>query len=148
MPTTIEKPKGNRGGAGRGQGRKPGKKTLEKLSQIKTKEQALEIFSKRTFKMTNKILDAQMIVAIGTHKMIAVEIDDEGKKHVETIRDENRIQMLLDEGRYGQDYLIVEGTPADFRAGDAILNRALGKPTENIEMGGVGGAPLIIRLDS
>jgi len=146
MQATMVKPKG-RGGAGRGQGRKPGAKTKERLVFAKTKEEALALFQKRAFKMTNDILTAQKIVAIGSHKMIRMYKDDEGMPHVETIRDVERMQQLIDEGEYGVEYLIVEGSPPDFRAGDAILNRALGKPTEVVELSGRDGKPLIISLD-
>ena len=106
MQATMVKPKG-RGGAGRGQGRKPGAKTKERLVFAKTKEEALALFQKRAFKMTNDILTAQKIVAIGSHKMIRMYKDDEGMPHVETIRDVERMQQLIDEGEYGVEYLIV-----------------------------------------
>ncbi len=147
MEATIDKRKKN-GGARKGSGRKRGVKSKHTLANLKTREQALELFQQRAFKMTNKLLDAQSIVAMGTHKMIAVTKDAEGKTHVETIRDEKRMQEFLDTGTYGIHYMIVEGSAPDFRAADAILNRALGKPTESIELTGKGGQPMIIKLDN
>ena len=142
MEATKTKLKGS-GGAGRGQGRKKGSKlpkTLEKLKQ-------LEALKQRVFAMTNKLVNAQAMIALGTHKMICVHKTAEGMK-AETVRDEDRMQSFLDTGVYGKDYLIVVGKEPDFRAGDALLNRAYGKPTESVEHSGRDGKPLIIKLDS
>ena len=146
METLIKPKLTGRGGPGRGGGRKLGVKSKEKLSQIKTKEEALELFQKRAFGMTNKILNAQMIVAQGSHKMIRTKRVN-GILKTEQVTDIDTIQDLLDNGVNGEDYEIVVGALPDFRAGDAILNRALGKPTEVIEMSGRDGAPLLIKLN-
>ena len=74
-----------------------------------------------------------MIVAVGTHRMVTVTRDDEGKAHVETVRDVVMIDELLARGKYGEDYLILEGSAPDWRAADALLNRALGKAKETVE---------------
>lgn len=100
------------------------------------KNKAEKILRTRIYKMTDKLISAQSIVAIGTHKMIRISIDADGKKHVETVRDEKRMQNLLDTGVYGKDYIIVEGSLPDYRAADALLNRGYGKPKESLDLTG------------
>lgn len=55
-------------------------------------------------------------------------------KHVETIRDEKRIENLLDTAELGVDYFIVVGALPDNKAADSILNRAWGKPAETLDV--------------
>lgn len=93
------------------------------------------VFNQRASRMAGKLLDAQAVIALGTHHMVVKSIV-EGKVHLNIVRDDKRQQELLDTGIYGQDYLIIEGTPGDWRAADAILNRAWGKPKETLELEG------------
>ena len=93
-------------------------------------------------KRAKKLVESQTIVAIGTHHMITIRFDDDGTRHTEIVRDDKRQEKLLTEGVYGKDYLIIEGTPADWRAGDALLNRAFGKPKETLEIDGEVGFTL------
>lgn len=88
----------------------------------------------RILSMADKLLNSQAIAAIGTHRMVVLSFDEEGKKHIETVRDETRMQNLLDNGVYGEDYLILEGTKADWKAADALLTRVFGKPKESLEV--------------
>lgn len=133
------------GGAGRGQGRLPGGKN--KLTMMK--EKALAEAEKHIAKMTQKIVNSQAIAALGTHKMVVLTRDSDGKVNIETVRDEKRMQSLLDEGEYGKDYLIVDGRESDWRAGDSLLNRVHGMPKQKVEhSGGVGVLHLIKQLDS
>lgn len=73
--------------------------------------------------MARKILNAQSIAALGTHKMVIITRNEDGT-HVETVRDEDRMQELLEFGVYGKDYFIVQGAEADWKAGADMLNRA------------------------
>lgn len=128
-------------------GRKGGKnKKGHKLPKTLEKEHMMERIRQRVFKMTDKLIDAQAIVAVGTHKMIHMYKDADGI-HTETIRDMDRMQDLLDNGKYGIDYVIVAGSEPDHKAASALMDRAYGKPTESIEHSGKDGQPLIIRLD-
>lgn len=142
MEATIEK-KEKRGGAGRGQGRKKGYKEPHTI----TKEKISEQVKMQIFGMAKKLIQSQAIVAFGTHKMIAVKKGADGKITTETIRDEDRMEALLADGVYGKDYLIVEGREPDAKAADMLLNRALGKATETIDLGNKDGQPFLLKLD-
>lgn len=102
----------------------------------KAKLKAQKLLDIRIAKMADKLLNSQAIVALGTHRMVTVEIDEDGKKHIKTIRDEDRMQKLLDEGEYGIDYMILEGSKADWKAGNALLDRAFGKAKESLALSG------------
>lgn len=130
MPTSEKKIEANRKNAKLG-GRKKGKllpKTIEK-------QKTLEAFNKRVFEMADKLLNAQAAVALGSYKMITITIID-GIKTVETIRDDKRMQKLLDTGVLGEDYFIVVGKLPDFKAANALLDRAYGKAKETIDLSG------------
>lgn len=116
----------------RGRGRPPGK--LNEATRIMQRERAA--FNLTASRMAKKLLRAQAVIALGTHHIVVRSVDAEGKVHIEIVRDEKRQEKLIEEGAYGKDYLILEGTPGDFRAVDSILNRAWGKPTENIDLSG------------
>jgi len=109
-------------------GRPVGIDTRKKIAQTKA-------MNKRIVAMTDKLINAQAIIAVGTHKMVRMYKGEDGKTHVETIRDEVRMQNLIDSGEYGKDYVIVIGTMPDWRAGNAMLDRAFGKAKETIELG-------------
>lgn len=81
-------------------------------------------------------LNVQLIAMKGTHRVVVVTKDEEGKNHIETVRDIKRIDALLESGEYGKDYLILAGAEPDWRAADAFLSRALGKPVESIKHSG------------
>jgi hypothetical protein len=120
-------------------GRKRGQKnaaTIEKEKVVLTREEAFKQTEEMFFGMSKKLFQAQSIVAVGTHRMVALTKDEDGKVHVETIRDERRMDNLLRDGIYGKDYLIVEGNVPDWRAADAMQNRYFGKPTENVNHSG------------
>ncbi len=82
--------------------------------------------------MAQKLVNAQSIVAQGTHKMVVIHKGP--PPEVETIRDEDRMQKLLDTGVYGVDYLIVAGSMPDAKAADMLLNRAFGKAKESLDL--------------
>lgn len=140
MEATFKK---KNGGKRVGAGRPMGAKSKRRLSHISTIEKAIEYFQQRTFGVVDKIFNAQMIVAQGSHKMLRMHLKN-GVVETETIRDMDKMQELLDTGEYGKDYVIVVGELPDFRAGDAILNRGLGKPTETLNIGNKDAQPFII----
>ncbi len=114
----------------RGRGRPKG--TIDPHTKLKIR--AEKNFRFRVYKMTDKLLNSQLVTALGTHKVVTVEIDEEGKKHIKMVNEVSRIEKLLTEGVYGKDYLIIEGTPADWKAANAILDRAFGKAKESISL--------------
>jgi hypothetical protein len=119
---------------------KKNKKTLDK-------EISLERIRQRVFAMSDKLVDAQAVIALGTWKMLRPFIGEDGLPHTETIRDMDAMQDLIDNGIHGKDYLIVAGTEPDHKAADALLNRAYGKPTETLDLGNKDDEPFIIELD-
>lgn len=110
-------------------GRPKGSKS--KLTILKEKKRAK--FEEHIAKMANKLTNAQAIVALGTHKMVRMYIGSDQKMHTETIRDEVRMQNLLDNGTYGVDYVIVVGNDPDWKAANALLDRTFGKATETVK---------------
>lgn len=139
---TEEKPKKN-GGARKGAGRKKG--GVNKAT--KEKHAAFKVFKKKAERMANVLLKAQSVEALGYHKIIAIKIDAEGNKSVETVTNEKRIEKLLAEGELGVDYHIIVGKEPNFRASDSILNRVFGRPKETVEISGEGGGPIMINFD-
>ncbi len=134
---------------------KANKKNAEKAGRPKgakspktlDKEASLERIRQRVFAMSDKLINAQAVVAMGTYKMVRPYIGTDGLPKTETIRDMDDMEKLIQEGTLGKDYLIVEASAPDHKAADALLNRAYGKPTESIEHSGKDGAPLLIKLD-
>lgn len=107
-----------------------GKRSARKMKEIAVKA----AMKQRIFAMADKLLNAQAIAALGTHRMVVLSFDEEGKKHIETVRDEKRMDTLLDTGVYGQDYLILAGAEPDWKAAESLLTRALGKPKETLDV--------------
>lgn len=105
-----------------------------KLPSTILKEKAQLNFAKRASKMSSKLYNAQAVQALGSWKMITITTDEFGQKHVRTIRDEKEIEILLDTGEVNVDYFLVVGAMPDYKASDAILNRAWGKPKESIDL--------------
>lgn len=113
-------------------GRPVGRKNRLTLLKDKMRDK----IEKQIAGVSMKIINAQTNVALGMHKMLALTFDEDGKRHIETVRDEKRMQNLLDHGEYGVDYLIVEGEKADWKAGNALLDRAFGKASETLKVNG------------
>lgn len=128
MPITSEKARM----AGLLGGRPKGSKS--KLTILKEKKRG--DFDKKIALMAEKLTNAQAIVAMGTHKMVRMYIGTDQKMHTETIRDEKRMQNLLDTGVYGVDYVIVVGNDPDWKAANALLDRTFGKAKETIDVNG------------
>lgn len=85
------------------------------------------------YRRAKKIINAQTIAALGTHKMIVIR-KVQGKNVAIKITDEKEINRLLDEGEYGVDYLVVVGTMPDAKAGNMILDRIYGKAKETLDL--------------
>lgn len=116
----------------RGAGRKPG--TKNRLTILKEKKKVQMETS--IAKMTDKLVNAQAIAALGTSRVVIVSIDGDGKKRLETVRDEKRIDKLLATGILGTDYIILAGADPDWKAANAMLDRAYGKAKDTLEVQG------------
>lgn len=113
---------------------KVGRPKGSKLPQTILKEAALKEFNFRVTKMANKLFNSQASIALGTHRMVTVETDEDGTKHVRAVNDEARIDKLIEEGVYGEDYIILVGKPGDWKAANAMLDRAFGKAKESLDL--------------
>lgn len=109
---------------------KRGTMSLRKVNEMKKKT----AIKQRILAMADKLLNAEMVAAMGTHRMVVIDTDEDGKKHLTTIRDEARMDILLETGEYGIDYLIIAGAEPDWKAAEALLTRALGKPRETLDI--------------
>lgn len=106
---------------------KRGKMSLRKVNESKKKT----LITQRLYLVADKLINAQIIAATGTHQMIVMEMDDElGTMQPRKITREDEMQNLLDTGIYGEDYLILAGKNPDWKAAEALLNRGLGKAAE------------------
>ena len=95
---TKEIKKNTHGGARKGSGGKG-----RKLPKTLLKEASLERIKDRVYKMSDKLISAQAISAMGTHKMITK--DKSGK--ITTVVNVKRMQMLIDTGELGVNYFIM-----------------------------------------
>ena len=110
------------------------KKAGTKSAKTLLKEQVRRELEQRMYHMSHKLLNAQAIAAVGTHKMIQIMNGPNDTKITRTIRHITEIERLLDTGVYGKDYIIIEGREGDWKAANAILDRALGKAKETIDL--------------
>lgn len=137
---------GKRSGAGRKKGSKS-KATIEK-------EAALAEVRQRIMKISQRILDSQVSIAIGQQFLFRIdtETDSKGKKTRSKpvlVTSEEEIQNYLD-GEYGDgessndesSYYFITTKEPNNMAIDSMMNRAFGKPTETVEMTGKNGEPI------
>lgn len=130
MNITPEKIAANRRNALLG-GRPKGLQTAEVKLRRKVERQV----QVKIMKMADKLINAQSIIALGTHKIVTISIDPQtNEKHVNMVNDEKEIDRLIETGKYGEDYLIIVGKAGDWKSANALLDRALGKAKENIKL--------------
>lgn len=104
-------------------------KKLKRLQIEKLSEQKL-------LRGVDAALQSMMVAMKGTHHVYIAETDSEGKRKLTRVRDIDQIDKLIETGIYGTDYLITAGAEPDWRAADAFLSRALGKPSETLKIKG------------
>lgn len=109
---------------------KKGYKTKKVLDRI----QALDEYRKLGAAAAHKLFQIQMSASIGTHRMVVVTKDEDGKPHVETVKDQVRMDDLLLNGEYGRDYLLIFGHAPDTRAADSILDRTFGRAIQSTDI--------------
>jgi len=122
----------------------PGRPAGSKNKKTVEKDAAMKRFKDRVFKVTDKLFESQLVEATGYHVMVAF---DKGAKKLLQVTDKKKFNKLLETGTEGKDYLFVVAAAPDYKASDALLNRAFGRPTESVELTGKGGQPMIIKLD-
>jgi hypothetical protein len=134
------------GGARPGAGRKPGHKTDETLE----KERTLTEVRKRIRKNAQRILEAQMSLALGQQFLYRIDtVGEKGQKSKPIlVTSEAEIAAYID-GEYGngfdgdatpdgRSYYYMTTKEPENLAIDSMLNRALGKPTEHVEVTNTG----------
>lgn len=100
------------------------------ITETEKKRIQMEAFRNSVFEAQQKLVNAQLAVALGTSWLYRVDIDDNGnrKKPVQ-VTDEQEVQEYLagmyDKGRAEYYYIFTE--KPDTRAIDSLLDRALGK---------------------
>lgn len=125
---------GKRAGAGRKRGGK-NKATLEKQA-------VNEAFNQRVMLAADALFNAQLKLATGSQKIFRIdeeEVDGKIKKSHVLVTDADEIKRLLDlhdgsSGIVDESYYYFTEIAPDNRAIDSLLNRALGKPKESVDL--------------
>lgn len=110
-------------------GKKGGRPRGSKSQETLTKEAAREVLRQMVFARLKPMVEAQLTNAIGVGHLYTR--DKAGK--FTKIEDEARVDDLLANGREGSDYWIFTKDPSVQAFAD-LLNRALDKPAEHVEM--------------
>lgn len=139
-----ESAKPKHGGPRPNSGRKKGKFTPEKLEAMKVKE----AFTQRVLKHADRLFNAQMALAVG-EQVLMVKVTERGPKGAKTrvyheqVTDMATIKEFLDDSdgmptNLGDDdrWYYLSTRPANNQALDSLINRALGKVPETIDIGG------------
>lgn len=121
-------------------GRPIGSKSFKTIQQ----QMVLDAVKDRIYKASAKLINSQLIAAEGTHKMVVKTKDSKSREVIRTIRDVEEMDKLLIKGVYGKDYFIVEGTLGDWRAGESLLHRAFGKPSETLDVTSQGKSIVVV----
>lgn len=131
-PLTIpKKPRGR--GFQPGNKLSPGRLPGAVSAETKLKQKAEKVLKSFLYKSTKRLLHSQMIAAFGTHRVATPIKNDKGVIIDYTIiRDEKELERLLSECKYGTDYFVLSGADPDWRAADALLSRAYGRPKETL----------------
>jgi len=145
---TCKGGKGTNGGARPGGGRKPGKISDDKLT-LKLQKEALQ---KRIAAHADQLFNAQFNLAVGQTLLFVkiTERDSKGKPlrtYHERVESQETIKEYLDDEEAMNDdehYYYITTRPANNQALTSLLDRAFGKPKENIELGEDPDAPMPI----
>jgi len=129
-------------------GRKPGKISDDKLT-LKLQKEALQ---KRIAAHADQLFNAQFNLAVGQTLLFVkiTERDSKGKPlrtYHERVESQETIKEYLDDEEAMNDdehYYYITTRPANNQALTSLLDRAFGKPKENIELGEDPDAPMPI----
>jgi len=127
-------------------GRKPGKVSEQKMI-LKLQKEALQ---KRIASHADQLFNAQFNLAVGQTMLFVkvTERDSKGKPlrtYHERVESQETIKEYLDDEDAMNDdehYYYITTRPANNQALTSLLDRAFGKPKENIELGEDPDAPL------
>jgi hypothetical protein len=129
-------------------GRPKGSKNKATLEQ----QAVQEAYNQRVMQKADDLFHAQLTLALGSVRFFRVEEVGDGKNtkrvHV-LVTDTDKIKTVLDETdgtdgagtTIGEDYYFVTHILPDNKAIDSMLNRALGKPKDTLDIGNKDGQP-------
>lgn len=132
------------GGSRPGSGFPVGQKKRKTLEAMKVKD----AFNQRIMQNADKLLNAQMSLAVGEQVLMVVRTEGEGKnkrRYTEMVNDVEVIKDYVDweEGidgssnpSYDENYYYLTTRAANNQAIDSLINRALGKVPEKLEVEG------------
>jgi hypothetical protein len=143
MPTLA--PEKKNGGARKGSGAKKGVTPNAVIRRREAQGVLLADIEKQIHLRASKIIDAQYIAAMGTMQM-CIPQKVNGKLEFTRVKDEKEMKRLLDEGDNGKDYVVFAGESPDWKAGESLLNRGFGKPTECVKVQTTVGIMHVIKL--
>jgi len=127
----MEKVKKKKGGYMPGGGRPKGSKSKTTIER----EQILEQIKATIAGRATKIVESQTVAAFGTHRVLRLTRDLEGKiTNSSIVFETSEIDRLISAGEYGRDYIFASGADPDWRAGESLLNRTFGKPKDTLEL--------------
>lgn len=137
---------GKNGGRRPGAGRKPGSKNKKTLER----QQVEQAVKQRIMHTAQRILDAQFSIALGQQFLFKITTYKNGtKSRPELVTDEKTISKFLNDelNNNGDDeyHYITTKEPNNY-AIDSMLNRALGKPVDSLEVSGRNGQPIVFTI--
>jgi hypothetical protein len=133
--------KGTMGGPRPGGGMPPGKVTKKKLEQMKVKNK----FNQLVMRSATKLFNAQLNLAVGEQSLFVKYYTGKSKdrkKHIDIVTDIELIkEYIIDDGltlnnNGDEEYYFLSTKPSNNMAIDSLLNRALGKAPEKLEITG------------
>ena len=127
--TIVKKNGGRRAGSGAKKGVTPMAVVIAREArQIELADVQVSIKN-----VARKLINSQTVTALGTWQMATVSRGEDGRLKYVRVIDEKEIQLLLDEGRHGIDYIILAGQDPDWKAASDMLNRAGLKPKDDVD---------------
>lgn len=145
--------------ANRENAKKGGRKKGGKNKKTLILEQAQKEFDIQVAKIAKQLLLAQATEALGARQLIRKdEIYNKKGKMVKVefnvVTDPKEMERVFNEWQDidgsgevdGKFYMTTIDKP-NYRASDALLNRAFGRPKETVKLSGDKDAPLLIRFD-
>jgi len=122
------------GGKRKGAGRPKGAKSPRTIDALKVKQEVQD----RIRKNANKLVNAQLSLATGIQMLFVIYTNSKGiRSKPELITDQETIIRYLDgdlDLNTDEEYYFMTTRVPESRAIEDMLNRALGKPTENIDL--------------
>lgn len=130
------------GGARANAGRAKGSEN----ESTKLLRKAKQEFNKRVIKMADRLINAQLQLALGETNLYVTRTRKDGSRKTEVVDDPKIIQAYLEntlEWDKNTTYYYIASKPPSNKAIDSLFNRAMGKPQESVDVTS-GGSPIPI----